>query len=44
MEIFAKMNNSNHVIHNSDPLYSDLYSNGYGNGLNKYIYILVRNQ
>ena len=32
MEIFAKMNDSNHVIHNSDPLYSHFYSNGYGNG------------
>ena len=26
------MNESNHVIHNSDPLYSDLYSNGYAVG------------
>ena len=32
MKILAKLNDSNHVIHNSDPLYSDLYSNGYGNG------------
>ena len=32
MEILEKMNDSNHVIHNGDPLYSDLYSNGYGNG------------
>ena len=32
MEIIEKRNDSNHVIHNSDPLYSDLYSNGYGNG------------
>ena len=32
MEIFAKMNDSNHVIHNGDPLYSDIYSNEYDNG------------
>jgi hypothetical protein len=31
MKILAKLNDSNHVIHNSDLLYSDLYSNGYGN-------------
>jgi hypothetical protein len=36
MKILAKLNDSNHMIHNSDPLYSDLYSNGYGNGCNIY--------
>ena len=32
MEIFAKMNDSKHVIHNGDQLYSDIYSKEYGNG------------
>ena len=31
-KIITNMNNSNHEIHDSDPQYSDLYSNGYGNG------------
>ena len=31
-KILEKLKESNHVIHDSDPLYSDLFSNGYGNG------------